>query len=169
MDVVERIRDTLEPSLKAMGYTLVQLKLADGARRKTLTLMAERQDDQPMGIGDCSDISRMAGALLEVEDPISGAYDLEVCSPGIDRPLTRFADFSRYKGYEAKLETMVPMEGRKRFRGIIGNAKSEGERIELALPEGDTVEIAFSNLRSARLVMTDALVAEHLRKQKKKS
>jgi ribosome maturation factor RimP len=165
MDVVQKITQTIEPSMQAMGYTLVLVKLADGARRKTLTVMAERQDGQAMGFDDCAEISRMASALLDVEDPFTGAYDLEVCSPGIDRPLTRQEDFSRYAGQMAKLETMIPLEGRRRFKGTLKGM--EGNDIAMAMPEGGEVRIPFNNIRTAKLVVTDELVAAHLSKQKK--
>src|SRR5437762_1305523 len=106
MNPVEKITETIEPSLEAMGYALVQVRLNDGGR-KTLSVMAERTDAQPMGVEDCTQISRQVSALLDVEDPISGAYDLEVCSPGIDRPLTKLKDFERFVGQEAKVETML--------------------------------------------------------------
>lgn len=152
MDLVQKITQTIEPSLDAMGYAIVQIRMADGMRRKTLTIMAERKDDQNMGFDDCTEISRMVGALLEVEDPISTAYDLEVCSPGLDRPLTKLADYTKYKGQEAKLETLIPQgyENRKRFRGTIVGSKDN--KIELKMPEGDVVEIEFTNIRSAKLV-----------------
>src|SRR4051812_17473343 len=102
MDIVQKITDTIEPSLQAMGYAVVLIKLGEGGRRKTLSIMAERADEKAMGFDDCAEISRTVSALLDVEDPIQGAYDLEVCSPGIDRPLTRLDDFKRYEGYEAK-------------------------------------------------------------------
>lgn len=166
MDVVEKIRTIIEPSVDAMGYELVLIKLADGSRRKTLTLMAERKDGGAMGIEDCTQVSRMAGALLEVDDPISGSYDLEVCSPGIDRPLTKPNDFEKYTGYEAKIETLLPIDGRKRFRGVLKGL--QGESVEMVLPEG-TYNIPLGNVRTAKLVMTDALMGEHLKKHKKKA
>lgn len=165
MDIVTKITQAIEPSLAAMGYGLVQVKLADGSRRKTLTVMAERNDGQSMSFDDCAEISRMVSALMDVEDPITGAYDLEVCSPGIDRPLTRLADFERFAGHEAKIETMIPIEGRKRFKGVLKGTSKES--IALALPEGE-VDIPFSYVRTAKLVMTDALVEGQMKKQKKK-
>lgn len=162
MDVVHKIREAIEPSLSAMGYGLVQVKLAEGSRRRALILMAERTDDKAMSFDDCTEISRTVSALLDVEDPIEGAYDLEVCSPGIDRPLTREMDFERYTGYEAKCETMIPVEGRKRFRGIIKGIKKG--LITIVMPEGTESQIAFTNIRTAKLVLTDALVAEAMKK-----
>ncbi|NBX03379.1 MAG: ribosome maturation factor RimP [Alphaproteobacteria bacterium] len=164
MDIVERIIKTIEPSLESMGYRLVQVKLAEGSRRKALLIMAERADDVFMSFDDCTAISQTVSALLDVDDPITTAYDLEVMSPGLDRPLTKLADFVRYTGYEIKCETLIPVENRKRFKGIIKGLK--GEIISLAADTGD-VELGFGNLRSAKLAVTESLVADTLRKQKK--
>jgi ribosome maturation factor RimP len=164
MDVISKITQTIEPSLTSMGYSVVLLKLAEGGSRKTLMVMAERADDRMMSFDDCTEISRTVSALLDVEDPINGAYDLEVCSPGIDRPLTRAADFTRFAGHEAKIETALPVDGRKRFKGVVkGMAKNV---ITLAMPEAE-VQIPFGHIRTAKLVVTDALVEAHLNKQKK--
>ena len=162
VDVIQKITQTVEPSLEAMGYALVLVKMGDGGHRKTLTLMAERKDGKAMSFDDCTEISRMTSALLDVEDPITMAYDLEVCSPGIDRPLVKLADFSRYIGYEAKIETMIPIDGRKRFRGAIKAV--EGETILLSMPESEA-RIGFNGIRYAKLVMTDALVAEAMKRK----
>ena len=165
MDIIEKITSIIEPSLDDMGYTIVQMKMADGDRRKTLTIMAERKDGVVMGFDDCTDISRVVGALLEVDDPISGAYNLEVCSPGIDRPLTKPEDYNRYTGYEAKIETQIPIDGRKRFRDILKGMNDNKVTMDM---EGSNAVIPYSNIRTAKLVMTDELIAEHLKKQKQK-
>jgi ribosome maturation factor RimP len=162
MDVTQKITQAIEPSIESMGYTLVQVKLGDSMGRKTLTVMAERKDDARMGSDDCTKISRQVGALLEVEDPISTAYDLEVCSPGIDRPLTRLADYSRYQGQEAKLETYAPLspiDNRKRFHGELLGA--DGEKVRMRI-DNDEVEIPFVDIRTARLAISETL----LRKKK---
>jgi ribosome maturation factor RimP len=158
MDVVQKVTQAIEPSLEAMGYALVQIKLDGGAGRKTLTVMTERKDDKPMGVEDCSQVSRQVSALLDVEDPISSAYDLEVCSPGIDRPLVKLADFIRYKGSEIKLETYAPInpvDNRRRFRGTVSGVN--GETVRLHVDE-DEVDIAFSNIRNARLMISETLL-----------
>ena len=147
-----------------MGYTIVLIKFADGNRRKTLTIMAERADDTPMGFDDCTEITRMVSALLEVEDPITTAYDLEVCSPGLDRPLTRLQDFIRFAGMDAKVETMLPIDGRKRFRGTIKSVK--GDAITMVMPEGDEVSISFPGIRTAKLVTGEAVVKPQMKKKK---
>jgi len=149
MDIVTKITATIEPSLTAMGYGIVQVKLADGSRRKTLSIMAERSDDVPMGFDDCTEITRMVSALLDVEDPITSAYDLEVCSPGLDRPLTRLNDFIRFSGMEAKVETILPVDGRKRFRGVI--TKVADGIITIVMPEGFEAAIPFTHIKAAKL------------------
>ncbi len=165
VDIIERITHAIEPSVESMGYRLVQVRLADGTRRKTLTIMAERADGVFMSFDDCSEISQTVSALLDVDDPITGAYDLEVCSPGIDRPLTKLDDFKRYEGYEIKCETLIPIDGRKRFRGKITGCK--GEIISLAAESGD-VQVSFGNLRTAKLVANDTSLGDVLRQQKKR-
>src|SRR5690606_5482642 len=109
MDVVQKITDAVEPSLQALGYSMVLVKLSEGARRKTLKVMAERLDERAMGFDDCTEICGTISALLDIDDPIQGAIDLEFCSPGLDRPLSKAVDFVKYAGYEVKCETFVPL------------------------------------------------------------
>ena len=147
----------IEPSLEAMGYRLVRVVFL-GARRATLQIMAERIDDAPMTVDDCTDISRTVSALLDVADPISGAYTLEVSSPGIDRPLTRPEDYDRFAGFEAKIELSQPLDGRKRFRGrLLGRAD---DQIRLHLDSGE-VRLPLAGIGKAKLVLTDDLLAAH--------
>ena len=112
----KRIAQAIEPPLAAMGYRLVRVVLTSG-RRATLQVMAERLDDEPMTVEDCAQISHSVSALLDVADPLPGAYMLEISSPGIDRPLVRAEDYDRFCGLEAKIELARPLNGRKRFRG----------------------------------------------------
>src|SRR5437763_12585344 len=111
-----------------MGYRLVRVMLTS-ARRGTLQVMAERLDDAPMTVADCADISRSLSALLDVEDPIAGAYTLEVSSPGVDRPLVRPEDYDRFAGFDAKIELAEPLDGRKRFRGRLLGRTPLGARL----------------------------------------
>jgi len=161
MDAISRIIDIIEPSLAALGYSLVQVKLADG-KRKTLSIMAERADDGVMSFDDCTAITNAVSALLDVEEPISGAYNLEVCSPGLDRPLVKREDYTRFANHEVKMETIIPVSGRKRFRGILQGIKSD--TISITTTEGE-FELPFAHIRTAKLVMTDELVEKHLKKQ----
>ena len=156
MDLAERISALIAPSLEAMGYELVRV-LLQGRQRQTLQIMAERLDRQPMSVEDCADISRTISALMDVEDPISGAYTLEVSSPGIDRPLTRPADYERFAGFDARLETARPLEGRKRFRGKILGLDASGQ-VRLLTEDGE-VAVPPADIRNARLILTDELIA----------
>ncbi len=161
MDALSRIEQIISPSLAALGYNLVQVKLMDG-KRKTLSIMAERADDRIMGFDDCVEITNTVSALLDVEEPISGAYSLEVCSPGIDRPLVKREDYSRFAGNEIKAETMIPVGGRKRFRGnLLGIS---GDMVNIETTEGK-FELPLSSIKTAKMVMTDDLVAKYLKKQ----
>ncbi len=156
----ERIADLIEPAAGDLGYTLVRVRVS-GMRRKTLQIMAERVSDGGMGVGDCEALSRAISPILEVSDPIPGEYDLEVSSPGIDRPLVRLEDFVRFAGHEAKFETAAMVDGRRRFRGpIIG---IDGKDVVFTM-EGVERRLPFSALSDARLVLTDKLIEEDLKR-----
>lgn len=151
-----RLEALVTPTLEGMGYELVRVTLM-GTQRPVLQIMADRSDETPMTVEDCANISRAVSAILDVEDPIDGAYTLEVSTPGIDRPLTREKDFVRFAGHEAKLELAVALDGRKRFRGILKGV--EDGRIVLEDEKGGVVSLPFVDLRSAKLILTDALLA----------
>jgi ribosome maturation factor RimP len=154
----DRISAIIGPSLDAMGYALVQVRMMEGGRR-TLQIMAERTDGKNMTVDDCADISHSVSALLDVEDPIAGAYTLEVSSPGIDRPLVKLSDFERFSSFEAKIETKLPIESRRRFKGRIKAV--EGEVIVMQTAEGAEARIPFHAVQSAKLLLTDALIDWH--------
>lgn len=151
------IAPIIEPSLEAMGYRLVRIAFL-GAKRATLQIMAERLDEAPMTVDDCTEISRSVSALLDVADPIASAYMLEVSSPGLDRPLTRIEDYDRFAGFEAKLELAQPLDGRKRFRGrLLGSAD---DQVRLRAEVGE-ISLPFASVAKARLVITDDLLKSH--------
>jgi ribosome maturation factor RimP len=148
------IAQMIEPSLAAMGYRLVRVVVTSG-RRPTLQVMAERIDDAPMTVEDCALISHSVSALLDVADPIAGAYTLEVSSPGIDRPLVRREDYDRFSGFEARIELTEAVDGRKRFRGrLLGTADGD---IRLATDAGEA-RLPLAAVARAKLVITDALI-----------
>jgi len=151
----DRIAAIIEPSIAAMGYSLVQVRLIEGGRR-TLQIMAERVDGKNMTVEDCASISHSVSALLDVEDPIKDAYTLEVSSPGMDRPLIKRADFERFCGFEIKLEAKFQIEGRKRFKGRLKAV--EGEEVVMTTAEGVSARIPFNMVHSAKLVLTDELI-----------
>jgi ribosome maturation factor RimP len=156
----DKILALIEPAAADLGYRIVRIRMS-GLRRKTLQIMAERLADGGMGIEDCETLSRAVAPVLDAHDPIKDEYNLEVSSPGIDRPLVSLADFARFAGYDAKLETNLMIEGRRRFRGVLAGVDSEA--VLLDAPEGRYV-IGHSNLREARLILTDRLIEEDLKR-----
>ncbi len=158
----DKLLDLIESVCAELGYRIVRIRLM-GLKRKTLQIMAEREADGLMEITDCERISRTVSALFDEHDPIPGEYALEVSSPGIDRPLVREDDFVRFIGHEAKIETVGLVDGRKRFRGEIAGA--EGGVVRLITTEGE-VSMPFSGLAEARLVLTDKLIEDDLRRAK---
>ncbi len=139
-----------------MGYELVRVAVT-GRDRPTVQVMADRADGSQITVADCEAISHALGAVLDVEDPIPGAWSLEISSAGIDRPLTRIKDWNRYAGHLARAETLAPINGRKRFSGIVLGADDAGAR--LRLDDGNEIVLALDTIRRAKLVLTDALIA----------
>lgn len=155
MDPNRQVAELIEPTLSEMGFELVRV-LLHGGQRPTLQVMAERADRAPMTVEHCAAISRAVSAILDVEDPIAGAYRLEVTSPGLDRPLTRRADFERFRGFEARVETELPIDGRRRFRGRLLGV--EGDELRLQLEDGEQA-IPCAGIKKAKLVVTDEVLA----------
>jgi len=163
----DRIADLVGPSLEAMGYDLVRVRYTGGGR-PTLQIMAERTADGLMGIDDCEEVSRAVSAILDVEDPIPDAFNLEVSSPGVDRPLTREKDFVRYAGHDARVELTIPQDGRKRFKGILTGFEAGQVMMRLGgvKPEEADVRFPLHDVADAKLVLTDRLIEESLRESK---
>jgi len=161
--VAARIAGAIEPALGTLGFRLVRVKVT-GRDGGTLQVMAERPDGT-FTIDDCEATSRALSPILDVEDPIQGAYRLEVSSPGIDRPLVRRSDIERAMGHEAKIEMNLMVDGRKRFRGII--EAIEGDALKLKSTEGkEDALLPLNEIADAKLVLTDALIEEALRREK---
>ncbi len=156
MQLHERLAAIIEPTLEGMGYELVRVQV-QGTKRQTLQVMADRADGEPMAVEDCSAISRAISAVLDVEDPIPGAYNLEVSSPGIDRPLTRTKDFTTWAGFDARVETDSLVDGRKRFTGRLLGLDEAGETVRLAADEGEHL-IPLARVSRAKLILTDELI-----------
>lgn len=153
---IRRIMTTVGPSIEAMGYELVRVMLT-GGNRPTLQIMAERGDRGPMTVEDCAEVSRTVSALLDVEDPISGEYTLEVSSPGIDRPLTRLEDYRRFAGFDARIDVDPAIEERKRFSGRLAGVDN-ADRVLVEVEPGMTAVLPFDAIVRAKLVLTDALL-----------
>ena len=155
MDRIQQISELIEPAVRDLGFEIVRV-LMTGGQRPTLQVMVEPVERGPMTVEHCAAISHAVSALLDVADPIGGSYQLEVTSPGIDRPLVRRTDFERFAGFEARLETVVPIAGRRRFRGrLVG---LDGDDVCLRLPEGEQ-RIPFGAVKKAKLVLSDDLIA----------
>jgi ribosome maturation factor RimP len=163
-----RIAAIVEPAMDALGFRLVRVRLS-GQNGLTLQIMAERPDGS-MTVEDCEELSRAISPVLDVEDPVDRAYHLEISSPGIDRPLVRHSDFVEWQDHLARFETSVLVGGRKRFRGRIVKVGDASFTIATEAGDGDEageVEIPFAALASARLVLTDDLIRDALKEDRK--
>ena len=150
----EELQAIIEPVAEAMGFEIVRISFGGGGR-PILQIMAERPDGT-MTVEDCTRLSRELSVVLDVENPVPGEYMLEVSSPGIDRPLTRLKDFERYVGFDAKLELYEPVNGQRRWRGVLAGV--ENDQIALA-DQNEKHLFGFSEIRKAKLLLTDALLA----------
>lgn len=159
----------VEPIIEGLGFRLVRVHVTGGEQR-TLQIMAERPDGT-ISIDDCEAISRQISPVLDVHDPISGAWRLEISSPGIDRPLVRPSDFEDWAGYDAKVELKEPVDGRRRFKGRLEGFECGEARIEVDLGEKGVAVLGFpvALVAEARLVLTDDLIREALKRSKLRS
>lgn len=155
MGLPGRLERLIAPSVEAMGFDVVRVMLT-GTSRPVLQVMVERRDGAGMTVDDCAGISRAISALLDVEDPVAGGYTLEVSSPGLDRPLVRLGDFARFAGHEAKVETLRPIDGRRRFRGRLLGVDEGTVRI---LVDGVSRDLPYPDIQRAKLILTDDLIA----------
>jgi ribosome maturation factor RimP len=165
--VAARVSAVANPVLQGMGYRLVRIKIS-GDAGCTVQIMAERPDGT-MQLEDCEAISRALSPVLDVADPIERAYRLEISSPGIDRPLVRRSDFERFGGHLVKIEMAVAHQGRKRFRGTLNGVEGNAVRLhryETRADEDADVSLVMEDIAEARLVLTDELIAESMRRGK---
>jgi ribosome maturation factor RimP len=144
------------PRLETMGFELVRVAVL-GRERPTVQVMADRADGSLISVEDCEQISRYLSTVFDVEDPIPGAWNLEVSSAGIDRPLTRAKDWNRFAGHLVRVEVNFPIDGRKRFAGIVLGADDKCGK--LRLDDGSEADLPLRDIRRAKLVLTDALIA----------
>lgn len=147
MDISQKITALIEPTLHTMGLDLVQVNFKKTGKW-VLEVIIERTDGAPVAIEDCVDASHEISALLDVEDPIDRSYHLEVSSPGLDRPLLKVGDYERFKGENVKIKTFAPLEGRRKFKGVLLGIQGE---IVWISEDGVDIEIVFSNIAQARL------------------
>ena len=162
-----RITEIITPTIEDMGYEVVRVRLMTG-KESILQIMAQKPDGT-IEVDECGDISAAVSALLDVEDPITDVYTLEVSSPGIDRPLTRLKDFDQWDGNEAKIETEELIDGRRRFKGMLRG--TEGDEVLIEIEENGeplTIGLKFDWLTDAKLVLTDELIRDVLKGRKDK-
>ena len=159
----KKLAELLNPILEDLGFEMVRIRLSSGDP-STLQIMADRLNGQ-IGVDDLANINTSIGTILDVEDPITENYTLEISSPGIDRPLTRKKDFDSYQGFEAKLETTELIDGRRRFKGILAGISDDEVLINL---EEGTVGLEFNWLSDARLILSDDLIKQMLKKKNTK-
>ena len=157
----KRVADIVTPAIEDMGFELVRVRLL-GGQTATLQIMADRPDGG-INVDEIAKISVVISAVLDVEDPILDAYNLEVSSPGIDRPLTRLKDFDTFEGYAVRMETDHLIDGQRRFKGVL--AGIDGDEVLLNVIEG-TIGLKFGWLTDAKLVLTDDLIKEMLSQRK---
>ena len=159
----EALKRLIEPELKSLGYDLVRVAFIGGKSDPTLQVMAERPDTRQLALGDCETISRRLSERLDAleaegRDPVEGSYRLEVSSPGIDRPLTRLKDYDNWSGHEARISLAEPMGGRKQFSGTL-RGTGEGGVVHVLVKDGQDYAIPFNSISSAKLLLTDELIA----------
>jgi ribosome maturation factor RimP len=164
--IAAEIAALVEPTLNELGFRIVRVTVS-GRNGTTVQIMAERPDGT-MSVEDCADVSRQLSPLLDANDPIAGHYTLEISSPGIDRPLARPSDFVAWAGHEARIETKELIGGRRRFRGILKGLVGDEVHIEVPPDQGGPeVSLPIGKISEARLVLTDELVRDTLRRVKK--
>ena len=158
MAEIAALNPLLEPEVESLGYRLVRVAFVGGRSDPTLQIMAERPDTRQLDLSDCEVISRRLSEVLDEKDPIEGSYRLEVSSPGIDRPLTRLADFEDWKGHEARITLAEPLNGRKQFSGTLRGTGAD-DCVHLSAKDGQDYVIPFGSIHSAKLLLTDELIA----------
>ena len=156
MTDVAGLAKQIEPEVKSLGYDLVRVAMIGGTSDPTLQVMAERPDTRQLDLADCETISRRLSDWLDSNDPIEGGYRLEVSSPGIDRPLTRLQDYTDWVGHEARITLRDQRDGRKQFAGTLDGV--DQEQIRLTDKSGQAHVLPFSDISSAKLLLTDKLI-----------
>jgi ribosome maturation factor RimP len=145
----DKLFGLLEPVVAGLGYELIDVEWSSAGRRSAVRAYIDRTDGGAIGLDDCERASRSIGAVLDAEDPIGHEYQLEVSSPGFDRPLRTAAHFARFAGSEARIELATPLEGRRRFRGRLGPVEDGLVTIEVDRKEW---KLPLAGISKARLV-----------------
>ena len=155
MSLADRIENLISPTIEILGFEIVRIEVL-GEINPCLQIMAERIDEAGMNVDDCAQISRAVSSILDIEDPITNAYTLEVSSPGMDRPLVKRKHFERFAGAEIRLEKGGQGDEQRRYRGDLKGIK--GDDVVLLI-KGEEMLIPFTDVQKAKIVITDALIA----------
>ena len=155
MGLADRIENLISPTIEELGFEIVRIEIL-GEMNPCLQIMADRLDQTGMNVDDCAQISRAVSAIMDVEDPITNAYTLEVSSPGMDRPLVKLEHFERFKDSEVRIEKRGHADEQRRYRGQLLGVKGEDVKI---LINGEEIHIPFADILKAKLVVTDELLA----------
>jgi len=145
----EKLLVLLEPVVAGLGYELIEIEFGSSGGSSLVRVFIDRTDGGGVGLDDCERASRSIGAVLDAEDPVGHEYQLEVSSPGFDRPLRTAAHFARFAGNEARIELAAPIDGRRRFRGRLGQVEEGMVTIEVDRKEW---KLPLSGISKARLV-----------------
>ena len=154
MQLTDSLHAKFDTVINPIGYSVVRVQI-NGMVRKTLQVMIERLDEQAINVEDCAAVSRILSVHLNVEDPISGQYVLEISSPGLERPLVQPKDYKRFLGMEIMVKTILPVGNRKMFRGTLETASDDGVSLSLKHPldsGSDRIDIRYDDIRQAHLV-----------------
>ena len=155
MEFVQRVEGIITPSIEELGFRIVQINFIEG-KPPRLQVLAEHAETGRMNLDDCVNVSRRISVVLDVEDPLAGSYDLEVSSPGIDRPLITIKDYEKYSGFDVRIEMKSAIEGRKKITGRLRGVNEENVTIEL---EGKITDLKYKEIEKAKLLLNDELIA----------
>lgn len=157
-NVIAEVSQLISPDLKGMGYDLVRVKFVGGKDQAGLQIMAERFDGRPMTVEDCAQLSEKISSKLDDTNNLRERYSLEVSSPGIDRPLVRLKDFSRFAGHLAQIELKESQGGQRRFKGFIGKVSDSSDALIEFKTDDGSKSITLNDISQAKLILTDALI-----------
>jgi ribosome maturation factor RimP len=163
-DLSDSLTTDIQDLLKSSGYVLVRAKKMGGERHPTLQIMMDRADGAPITVEDCEAVNRLLDPLFSVHDPWPEAYQLEVSSPGLDRPLILPEDFVRFVGQRVKVRVSPPLEGRRKFEGLLDSATTP-QTIVIVLDDKTPWSVPYDILQEARIVITDEMIAEEMKKR----
>jgi ribosome maturation factor RimP len=147
--LIKKIEENIGPIVRDLGYSIVKISFIGAEKTKTLQIMVERLDGSPITISDCEVVSRSVSVCLDVLDPVCGRYNLEVSSPGINRPLEKPNDFMRFVGNHVIIKTFELKNGMKTFRGLLDSATEHGIKVHLSIPAIEDVDFEYNEIRSA--------------------